>query len=390
VTTQSKNAHASVADIDAALAANDAEKPSTDGIADLPPGGTNGKPAAPASRSRRRTTKAADAGSDKADEAPPTDVYKLKAFTSRDVPWGKLGTITEETHDAKRAAELGGLNFEVELLEAGFRTSGPPRVGQSPWRSVASRRACVRTDTQQFFSFVSKDYSPVQYGDAFEYMNNINPTYVAAGALGGGRQGFMVVKLPDTDKIELKIGKTIDPLDMYVVLRTSHDLTRAIEVSVLMLRDKCMNALTLNSFTQGAVQHWSVKHVGKDPVAKLAAATNTLNRSNAYMKSFIDTAKVLADIQLTMEDAENVLRRVLPDKPKREDQVRAIIHAWRDEETGGYPTNGWGLVNGVSGYFEWGRNDGTRTDQSRFTGALTGSTHRYINRTAQLLMQRRR
>jgi phage/plasmid-like protein (TIGR03299 family) len=375
-----------VADIDAALAAN--EKPATDGIADLLPGGN--KPATPASRPRRRTTKAADAGSDKAEEAPQTEPYKLKAFTSRDVPWGQLGLITEETHDAKRAAELGGLDFDVELLEAGFRTSAQPRVGQSPWKSVTSRRACVRKDTQQFFSFVSADYTPVQYGDAFEYMNQVNPTYVAAGALGGGRQGFMVVQLPDVDTIELKIGKKVDPLDMYVVLRTSHDLTRAIEVSVLMLRGRCMNALTLNSFTQGAVQHWSVKHVGRDPVAKLAAATSTLNRSNAYMKSFIDTAKILGDIQLSMEEAENVLRRVLPDKPKRDDQVNAIIHAWREADTGGFPNDAWGLTNAVSEYFEWGRNEGTRTNQSRFTGALTGSTHRYINRTAQLLIQRRR
>jgi hypothetical protein len=151
-----------------------------------------------------------------------------------------------------------------------------------------------------------------------------------------------------------------------------------------------MNALTLNSFTQGAVQHWSVKHVGRDPVAKLAAATSTLNRSNAYMKSFIDTAKILGDIQLSMEEAENVLRRVLPDKPKRDDQVNAIIHAWREADTGGFPNDAWGLTNAVSEYFEWGRNEGTRTNQSRFTGALTGSTHRYINRTAQLLIQRRR
>jgi phage/plasmid-like protein (TIGR03299 family) len=302
----------------------------------------------------------------------------------------KLGAITEETHTAERAAELGGLNFDVELLDAGFKSSIPPRVGQSAWKSVASRRAVVRKDTQQFFSYVSSTYTPVQYGDAFSFMDSINPDYAAAGTLGGGRQGFMVVKLPEASKLELKIDKHVDPLDMFIVLRASHDLTRAIEVSVLMLRERCMNALTLSSFTQGAVQRWSVKHVGKDPVAKLAAATSTLARSEAYVKSFLDTASTLADIKLTTDEADGVLRRVLPDKPKRDEQVDSIIRAWRDAPTGGFPDNGWGLVNGVSDYFEWGRNDGTRTDQSRFTGALTGATHRYTNRTAQLLLARRR
>jgi hypothetical protein len=200
----------------------------------------------------------------------------------------------------------------------------------------------------------------------------------------------MVVRLPELHSIELKIGKILDPLDTFVVLRASHDLTRALECSVLTLRNKCMNALTLSSFTQGAVQRWSVKHVGKDPVAKLAAATNTIQRSNAYVKSFVDTAQALADIKLKMEEADAVLRRVLPDRPKRNEQINSIISAWRDAPTGGFPDNGWGLVNGVSDYYEWGRSDGTRTDQSRFTGALTGATHRYTNRTAQLLLARRR
>lgn len=323
-------------------------------------------------------------------EAPPIVAGELKSFTAREVPWMKLGRITEETHAAEKAAALGGLDFEVELLDAGFKSSTLPRVGQSPWKNVASRRAVVRKDTQQFFSYVSSTYTPVQYGDAFSFMDSINPSYVAAGTLGGGRQAFMVVRLPELAHHELRIGKTADPLDMFVVLRASHDLTRAIEVSVLMLREKCMNALTLSAFTQGAVQRWSVKHVGKDPVAKLAAATSTLHRSDVYVKSFLETAKTLADIKLTLEEADGVLRRVLPDKPKREEQINAITRAWRDAPTGGFPDNGWGLVNGVSDYFEWGRNESTRTEQSRFTGALTGSTHRFTNRTAQLLLARRR
>jgi phage/plasmid-like protein (TIGR03299 family) len=370
----------SVADIDAALAAND----------EKPPVVTPTSPEKP----RRRTTKATPAGVNekdvKADVAPETEPYALKAFTSRDVPWCRLGTITEETHTAERAAELGGLNFEVELLDAGFKSLAERKVGTSPWRSIAARRACVRKDTQQFFSFVSSTYTPVQYGEAFAFMDEVSPNYVAAGTLGGGRQGFMVVQLPKLDSVELQIGKQVDPLDMYVVFRTSHDLTRAIEVSVMMLRDKCMNALTLSSFTSGAQQRWSVKHVGTNPMSKMKAATSTLSRSDAYQKSFIETASALANIKLTLEEADSVLRRVLPDKPKRDEQVNAIIHAWRESPTGGFPDDGWGLTNGVAEYFEWGRNDGTRTDQSRFTGTLTGSTHRFTNRTAQLLLQRRR
>lgn len=378
VATQTKDARAATDAIDAALAANAAASDS--------------EPVAPASGpapTRRRSTRRAttDQG---ADVAPDVEPYTLKSFTTRTVPWGKIGAISETAHTATEAAELGGLNFEVELLDAGFRSNEKPPPGKSPWHVIPNRRACVRKETRQFMSFVSSTYVPVQYGDAFAFMDEINPSYVAAGTLGGGRQGFMVVELPDRDKVEVKIGKQTDPLTRYVILRTSHDLTRAIEVSCMFLRDACMNALTLSAFSAKAPQRWSVKHVGANPLAKLAAATTTLTRSDAYTDAFMSMAKFLGDTRVSVDDGRDLLVRILPDRPKRDDQVNAIVRAWRESNTNGFPDRAWGLVNAVSEYFEWGRNEGTRTDQSRFTGGLTGSTHRYTNRAVQLLLQRRR
>lgn len=375
------DAASTTADIDAALAANAADT----------------QPATSARRvraSRRATAPAptdADATIDvTADVAPDIKPYELKSFTARHVPWMKIGSIGDVALTSADAAERGGLNFDVELLDAGFRSSVKPQPGKSAWHVLPHRKAVVRADNQQFLAYVSKDYPVVQYGDAFAFMDAISPQYVAAGCLGGGRQGFMVVQLPEHKRVELDVDRQAEALDLYVILRTSHDLTRAIEVSVMTLRTVCMNALTLNSFTASARQRWSVKHVGKEPMAKLAVATTTLSHAEAYVESFVRTATELGKIKLEMEEADALLRRILPDRPKRDEQVNAITHAWRESPTNGHPTNGWGLVNAVSEYFEWGRNEGTRTDQSRFTGGLTGSTHRYTNRAAQLLLQRRR
>lgn len=379
-----KQAAASAVDaIDAALAENDATQP-----ASVP------TPRKATARKTSSPRKAAEPPAVEVDEtahvAPQSDSYKMKAFSTRDVPWGKLGVIKDGAATAAEAAKQGGLDFEVELLEAGFRSSVPAKPGTSPWKVVGHRRACVRKDTQTFLSYVSSTYPPVQYSEAFAFMDEISPNYVAAGCLGGGRQGFMVVQLPDHLKHEIKLGKNTESFDWYVVFRTSHDLTRAIEVSVMMLRDKCMNALTLSSFTAQAPQRWSVKHVGKDPMLKLAAATETLTRSSAYVEAFTRAVKSLAETKVELEEAESVLKRILPNRPKRDEQVSSIISAWRESPTNGFPNDGWGLVNAVDEYFEWGRPDGTRTDASRFTGALNGQTHKYTNRTAQLLLQRRR
>jgi phage/plasmid-like protein (TIGR03299 family) len=313
--------------------------------------------------------------------------YKLTAFTDRSVPWAKLGAVLDGgAVSAAEAAERGGLNFEVDLLPAGF----PVEInGRKIWKTVPRQRSVVRRDTNQFFAFVSNTYMPVQFNDAFAFMDSINPNYVAAGTLGGGRQAFMVVELPQLGSFNFKIGGKLDQHQLYVILRSSHDRSKALEVSVMGLRDKCMNALALQSFTRNAQQRWSVRHVGSNPLEKLRAATATLSNAEAYAEEFKREARLLAEIQIEIDDAKDLLRRLLPDRPRRDQTVNSIVAAWQESPTNGFRDNGWGLANAVSEYFEWGRSDGLRTAESRFTSGLNGPTYRYTNRTIQLLMRRR-
>lgn len=329
-----------------------------------------------------------------ADIAPaPAPAIKSTMFSLRDVPWGKVGTVIDgDAKTALEAAKLGGLDFQVELREAGWKGDPPTShtKGATPWRSVGARKAVVRQDNGAFFDFVSSDYAPVQYSEAFAFMDGINPAYVAAGTMGGGKQAFMVVKLPKLTTLDLKVAGVEDPMDVYCVLRTSHDRSKALEVAVMLLRGRCMNALTLSSFSHGAKQRWSIRHVG-DPLAKLQQARTSLLRTEAYIDDLKKTAVSLGEIDILLEDAQDVLKRVLPDRPKRDEQITAITNAWQHSDTIGAPfaSNGWGLTQAVNEYFEWGRNEGTRTAASRFTGGLNGATHKYTDRTAQLLLRRR-
>ncbi len=261
--------------------------------------------------------------------------------------------------NAKRAAELGGLDFDVEMRRSSFERAD----GQS-WRVVNDRRSLVRTDTEEFFSFVSTRYQVVQYRDAFAFMDAINPRYVAAGAFTNGKQGFMVVQLPNHE---------------------SHDLSKAIEVAVLPLRDRCMNQLPLPSFAADAPQRWSIRHVG-DPAHKLRNAQSTLQRAGHYAEQFEHTVRRLASVHVDAEGLRRVLRRVLPDRPKRPEQLAAIEAAFRSSERVGFTNTGWGATNAVSEYFEHGRDGGSRTQQARFIGGLNGDTAKYVRRTTQLLL----
>lgn len=336
-----------------------------------------------------------------------------QSFTARQLPWMKIGTVINDPDvDAAEAARLGGIDFDIELAPAGhwidhlpayddegerwrqdgeelfLDDDGELTLDAGRWVNVPSRRVTRRVDTKEWFSFVSTDYRVVQYREAFEFMDLINPRYVAAGALSHGRQGFIIAQLPEHATLAVDVRGELDPHDTYVVLQTSHDLSRGIKVSIMMLRGKCMNMLTLPSFAANAPQHWTIPHVG-DPHAKLKQAQRTLTNVDRYTEVFSGLIEQAASVTIDDDDMRAIARRILPNRLKtRDQQVEAIVDRFRHAETVGFHGTGWGAINAVSDYLQWGRATAIRTDQSIFTSPLEGDTAKYVNNAAQLVMAR--
>jgi phage/plasmid-like protein (TIGR03299 family) len=320
------------------------------------------------------------------DTPTPPASPATKSFTDRQAPWMKLGKQIDGKVNAAEAAKLGGLDFEVELRPA---VRPQRRSDGKGWNyvQVPSRRTLVRVDTDEFFDYVSADYKVMQYGEAFDFMDQINPLYTAAGIMSHGKQGFIVAQLPDYASLNVEINGEVDPHELYVIIRTSHDRSKAIEISVMPLRGRCMNQLALQSMTTGAPQRWSIKHIG-NVQDKLAEAQKVLTVLPKYAEIYAAKARQLGSITVTDEDSRSILKRVLPAKAKRDETVDAIMSGLHSSPAVGFVGTGWGLANAVSEYFDWGRNTGTRTAQSQFTSGLTGDTSKFFNRTAQLLLNR--
>jgi len=327
-----------------------------------------------------------------------TEGGKSVLFTDRKVPWMKLGEITDGAVTAQQAAEKGGLNFTVSLHDVYFscdaiftgalNEDGTPnaQTDTSPecLRKMTNRKIVVRDDTLEPLAVVSAGYPVLQYHEAFNFMDTVNTQYVAAGSLKGGKQGFMVVRAPDDMQINVLDGG--DPHDMYMVLRTSHDLTRAVEVTAMPLRGKCMNQLTLSSFAINVKHRWSIKHTSTMQ-AKLAEAQSSIKQIGAYAQRFNELAQRLSQVKVNDEKAKYILlSHVLPKgASKREDVATTIIEKWHNAPTVGWSGTGWGLVNAVSEYYDWGRSGGS--PESRFLAALEGQTHKAINKTALMLLR---
>lgn len=300
----------------------------------------------------------------------------MTQFSTREVPWMKLGQLVDRPQTAAEAAALSGLDFTVSAEVVRYERSGE-------MMTMDNRCVIVCDDTDEPLGIVSSGYGIVQYRDAFDFMDQINPYYVAAGSLQKRRQAFMVVEMPD---VSINVLGGDDPHSLYAVLRTSHDCTRAIEVMAMPLRGKCMNQLTLQSFSHGATNRWSIKHTSKVQ-EKLRDASRVHDQLKGYAHAVEETADRLASIQVTYELASTALDRAVPSYIKSRDTVKnRIIEMWNTDPTVGYPGTGWGLVNAVSSYFDWERQGGTA--ESRFVASLQGQTFQAINRTAAMLLSR--
>jgi phage/plasmid-like protein (TIGR03299 family) len=318
-------------------------------------------------------------------------------FTDREVPWMKLGNVVNGAVTSKEAAEHGGLNFNVSLRNVYFTCSnvgGPDETLENTapdcLRNMTNRKVVVRDDTLEPLSIVSSEYPVLQYHEAFDFMDTVvskftdeGARYVAAGALKGGKQGFMVVKLPESLQINVLDGK--DKHEMFLVLRTSMDLTRAVEAMMMPLRGICMNQLTLTSFAANVPNRWAVRHTStmKD---KLAEAHVSLGNMGAYVKRFNEIATRLADMKVNDEQARLVLGRVfIKLQMKGKDAlIESLLQKRQHSPVVGWSGTGWGLLNAVSEHFDWRKGGGP---EAKFLNALQGPTHKFINLTAAHLLR---
>src|SRR5689334_17660364 len=257
---------------------------------------------------------------------------EMTSFTTREVPWMKLGKIVEQDVDVERALKLGGLDFTVSLRDIQFATEvevdAEGKHTAVEWASAPSRKAVVRNDTGEFYDVVSADYSVMQYAEAMSFLSHVNPRIAAAGTLKGGRQGFMVVQVPDLETLPMQFE---DEHEMFAVVRTSHDRTRAIEVAMMPLRTRCMNELGLPSFTKNAPQRWSVHHIG-DVKSKLHSAEQMIENVKAYRIEFAQTANRLYSTVLDTTDATKILNMVIRKAPGQDEVITKILDLWMTRE----------------------------------------------------------
>ena len=225
-------------------------------------------------------------------------------------PWHRLGTGLESEVTAKEAIEAAHMNYRIEQ-QALFRQN--PETGLLT--EYPDRYAVVRTDTNVPFDIVSGQYEIVQNEDHFSFFDEIigqgQAVYHTAGALRGGRVIFILAKLPES--IELIPG---DPIEQYILMSSSHDRSKSLEIAITPIRVVCSNTARLALATAKNIVQ--IRHT-QSIHSRAVEARQALGLNDAYHQLLMEGLGVLANTPMGTAQMNEYATAYLNVDPERED-----------------------------------------------------------------------
>lgn len=262
-------------------------------------------------------------------------------FDSRRTPWEGIGTEVRGAHTSAEVLELAGLNWEVQSNPI-FNANG---------EEIKGYRANTRSSDNSVLGIVSGKYNICQNKDAFDFTDALigeGITYETAGSLYGGKQIWLLGKMPE----RYIAGDKVDP---YICFSNKHDGTGAIRVCMTPIRVICSN--TLNLALKQAERNWSAIHRG-DIKGKLEEARHTLQLAEEYMVALEEKADQLANETMTIVDVHGVLEQLFKIEKDMSDRRKNRVKEQREEvmaymlapDLARFIGTKWGFLNGIADY----------------------------------------
>lgn len=292
-------------------------------------------------------------------------------FSGRSVPWMEVNcTVVEGAPSATEALQLAGLDWTVGLSPVYQKVADEYRESEEYFLTV-------RQDNHAVLGSVGKQYAPFQNADAFAFADELlgyGVEFEAAGSWSNGAQVYLTAKLPAGIKVEGE-----EDLDLYLLLRNSHNGACAITAMITPIRIRCTNMLNLAA--REAVSSVKIRHT-RTAADRVAEAATTLRIVDQYRT---EMEKITSDLQAVECDIEGFEK--LLEELTTSDRVKdSMISVWQESPTVDRKT-GWGALNAIGEALEYfpARTTGAA---SRFASNLDGPIARTRSRAAQLLLRR--
>lgn len=273
-----------------------------------------------------------------------------RSVDERTIMWKRVGKVfADRPRTAEEAIIEAGLDWEVELRELGFRS---PKGNH--FIKVPDQYVVVRTDTEKALGNVKSRYQTFSNRHAFDFadllVDGAGASFESGWEQGGGKVIGLTMKLPDTTTVGGE-----DAFDQYLMLKTSHDGSSAIQVALQNVRLRCMNQF--NTALKRAQRRWSVTH-STSAKEKLQQAREALEIGHVYNEAFQREMEQLMELEMSRDRMERELDLILKANrvgEKNATDIRSSILINLDNSDtidAGQRTTGYGLLNASTEYFD--------------------------------------
>jgi phage/plasmid-like protein (TIGR03299 family) len=290
---------------------------------------------------------------------------------SRTDAWHRLGTPVGHTMTAAgalSAAQLAGWNVRTMPLvipqppiitDDGVTTPAPIPV---PDMFATVRDNPIVAGRVDYLGVVGSRYTPVQNEASCAVLDALTDEsgahFETAGALRGGRETFVTMKLPQAMTFTGRDGSA-DRTDWYLAALNSHDGSSAFRLLLTSVRIVCAN--TQAAAIAGARSSYSIRHTAGARLA-ISQARTALGLAWRYIDAFEAEAAALYYRAMDTDEMRCFATRLVnaedPDaspaaREQRRRQAAGIVGLWTSSATVA-PIAGtrWGAYNAVTEYLD--------------------------------------
>jgi len=286
----------------------------------------------------------------------PAEVETM--FSAREIPWHRIGNVTEGALTSSEAIVKAGLDWTVSLRE--LATFQEDNTDVSNLIDVPDHYATVRDTDNRVLGVVGNRYTPIQNLECFDFLDTVlddsEAKYETAGSLYGGKIVWMLINLGK----DIVVGN--DKTIPYLLLTNSHDGSTAIKGMTTPIRVVCANTLSLalkNNSTSFGFRHTNNVH------SKIDQARKLLELNYKYVDTFQEEMERLIEQQVTKDSFYEILNSMVPTVELNEDKTNAsqvqnreqarfkITQRFLNPEFSEHEKSAWALLNAYSEYEQW-------------------------------------
>lgn len=224
-------------------------------------------------------------------------------ISAREDAWHRLGTVVDDAFDAETAMTrglLGGWNVRKTPIVAALETG---EMLEMPGRYATVRTNPV-TGMAEVIGNVGEKYRVIQNEEHAALLDALvdesGAHFETAGALDGGKQVFITMKLPG----HMRVGG-VDQVDNYIAAINSHDGSTAFTLLVTPVRIVCQN--TLNVALRHAKNSFRIQHTANAERHLRQKARQALDLTFTYLEDFQEQAERMINTTLTQAQFDQII-----------------------------------------------------------------------------------